>query len=93
MKPAPVIICPFSAFDDEIAGNTPDEIALNLAAGTKVALKWRRRPRRKCPDLLAAFSGCKLSPEAKDACRWVQSVYDRETAKAQPQPQELATAS
>lgn len=85
MKPAPVIICPFSAFGDEIAGETPDEVALNLAAGTRIALFWGCELRRACPDLLALFAGCKLSAEAKQACRWVQSVYDREQPTSQLQ--------
>lgn len=79
----PVIIDPFSTFGDEIAGETPNQIALNLAEGTRISLSWHRKPVRECPDLRAAFHGLKasLSPEAKLALQWVAKVYARFTPK------------
>ena len=73
----PVIIEPFSTFGDEVAGETPDEVALNLAACTRTSLFWRCKLRRDCPDLRAAFRGCRLSEDGKNALRWVAAVYAR----------------
>ncbi len=94
MKPAPVIICPFSKFEGtQIAGNTPDEVAINLRDGTRIAQFWGARRRRPCPDLRAAFRGYHLSEPAKTACREVQEIYDRVTKKSQPKPQEALVAA
>ena len=84
----PIIGCPFSVFGDEVEGATPDEIAHNLAAGTRIELSWRRKPRRPCPDLRQAFRGCKLGDMAKLELLWVTQVYARLAPK--PQLQEAA---
>ena len=75
--PLPIIVCPLSFFGDEIAGNTADELARNLAAGTRVALAWRGRLRRECPDLRAAFRGQVLSAEAEHNLRETEETYAR----------------
>ena len=86
MKPLPVIICPLSFFGDEVAGDTADQVALNLLAGTSIALSWRATPRRELPDLRAAFKGQRLSPEAKAACRAVEAIYHKLGQKAETAP-------
>ena len=73
----PVIIEPFSTFGDEVAGNTAEEIALNLAAATRTSLAWRCKPRRPVPDLREVFRGCRLSPVAEHELREVDAVYRR----------------
>ena len=75
----PVIVDPFSRFGDEIAGETPDEIALNLAGATRVALFFRCKPLRPCVSPWQHFQGCKadLSPEATAAVIFTAEVYLR----------------
>ncbi len=75
----PVIVDPFSRFADEIAGEMSSEIALNLAAGTRIALSFHRKPLRRCPDLWAAFAGCRdeLSPDALKAIERVAQTYQQ----------------
>lgn len=77
LLPLPVVIEPFSTFGDEIAGATPDEVALNLAAATRTSLAWRCKPRRPLPDVWTLFAGHQLTYEARQALRDVVAEYTR----------------
>ena len=85
----PTILCPLSRTGDEIAGETPDEVALNLHAATVISRRFRCKPVRPCPDLREVFRGCDLSPEAVAARDKVAAIYADLKPKRQPQPAPL----
>ena len=74
MKP-PVIVCPLSRNRDEIAGDTPDEVAINLHQATLISLRFRCKPLRKLPDVRSIFRPYNLSPEARTAVEKVAAIY------------------
>ena len=72
---APVVICPFSRTGDVTVGETPSDVALNLAAGTRIALSFNCKPVRLCPDVWSLFQTRDLSAQGREACRYLAKVY------------------
>ena len=90
----PVIVDPFGRFGDEIAGDAPSQIALNLAAATRIALSFRCKPLRPCGNPWAHFQAVKadLSPEAVDAVAFTARVYQKFANRLQkPGGREIGT--
>ena len=73
----PQIICPFSRTGDEAAGNTPSEVLVNLAQGTRIALRFRCKWLRPAPDLWRGFPAVELTEQAKAAREYLVRVYDQ----------------
>jgi hypothetical protein len=80
----PIIIDPFSRSGDEVAGNTPDEIALNLWACVSISRRYRQALHRSPPNLEELFRGYQLSSEAKAAIRKTETVFA--SSKSAPAP-------
>lgn len=74
----PVIVEPFSRLGDEIAGDSASEIALNLAAATRLSLIFHKRPLRPCVSPWATFAQCKseLSAAAIEALKYTARAYE-----------------
>jgi hypothetical protein len=77
----PVVIDPFSRTGDEVAGETPDEIALNLGR----ALSFNRAGallQHEPPNLRQLFKGCALSEPAKEALRKADAAFSDAARRA-----------
>ena len=69
----PVIIDPFSRLGDEIAGDTADQIALNVLAVVRTSRRHRALLLHPPPDLRAAFKGHKLTAQSRAALRQAEA--------------------
>jgi hypothetical protein len=69
----PIVSDPFSRLGDEIAGDTPDQIALNLLAVCKIS---RGRPLlHEPPNLHTIFAEYTLSDDARAALRTADEAF------------------
>lgn len=72
----PIVSDPFSRLGDEIAGATPDEIALNLGASVRISLRYRAPLQHEAPDLRKLFRGTKLTEPAKESLRFAERTFE-----------------
>jgi len=70
----PAIIDPFSRLGDEVAGETADEIALNVLRVVQLSMRLRAILVHTPPDLGALFERHTLSSEARDAVRRAAAI-------------------
>lgn len=73
-KALPVIIDPFSRLGDEVAGDTADEIALNVLRVVELSLRLRATIVRAPLDLCQLFDRYTLSPQARAALDRAETV-------------------
>lgn len=64
-----VVIDPFSRSGDQVAGETADQVALNLWECVAISRKYRQALSRPAPDLREIFKGYALSRAAQSALR------------------------
>jgi hypothetical protein len=71
----PIVIDPFSMLGNEVAGDTPDELASNLEYCCKISRIYRQSLQHDPPDLRKLFRGIKLSEPAKKSLRFADQTF------------------